>query len=54
MNSLLHPTGDRTRIWLVVLAIGVGLALAGGAVIALGSPVIAFAIVAGVVAGAVI
>lgn len=54
MNSLLHPTDDRTRIWLVVLTVGVMLALAGGAVIAIGSPAIAFAIVAGVVAGAVI
>ncbi|MBI4788942.1 MAG: O-antigen ligase family protein [Chloroflexi bacterium] len=54
MNSPLHPTDDRTRIWLVVLTVGVMLALAGGAVIAIGSPAIAFAIVAGVVAGAVI
>ena len=47
-------TETRTRLWMTVLTIGVVLALAGGAVIALGSPAIAFAIVAGVVAGAVI
>ncbi len=45
---------NRVRMWLGVLALGVALALAGGAVVALGSPAIAFAIVAGAVGGAVI
>jgi len=49
-----HLTEDRTRIWMAVLALGIALAIAGGAVIAFGSPLIAFAIVIGVVAGAVV
>lgn len=49
----LHLTENRPRA-LVVLALGVALAVAGGAVIAFGSPAIAFAVVLGVVAGAVV
>jgi O-antigen ligase len=47
-------TDDRFRLWLGVLALGVALALAGGAIVAFGSPLIAFAIVAGGVAAAVV
>ena len=49
-----HLTENRTVTWLAVLAFGVLLALAGGAVIAFGSPAIAFAIALGIVAGAVV
>lgn len=41
-------------MWIVTLAAGVLLALAGGAVIALGSPAIAFAIVAALVGAAIV
>ena len=47
-------TENSTRALFIALALGVALALAGGAVIAFGSPAIAFGIVAGLVAGAVI
>jgi len=49
-----HLTENRTVTWLAVLAFGVLLALAGGAVIAFCSPAIAFAIALGIVAGAVV
>ncbi len=42
------------RGWFAVLALGVALALAGGAVIAFSSPAIAFAIVIATIAGAVV
>lgn len=51
---VIELTDERGRLWLGILALGVALALAGGAVIAIGSPAIAFAIVAGVVGGAII
>ncbi len=44
---------QRYRSWFLVLAFGIALAVAGGAVVAFGSPLIAFAIVIGLVAGAV-
>jgi O-antigen ligase len=47
-------TENRTRLWLAVLALGILLALAGGVVIAFGSPAIAFAIVVGAVAGGIV
>ncbi len=49
----LHLTENRSRV-LIILALGVALALAGGAVIAFGSPAIAFAIVIAAIAGAVV
>ncbi|MDE3089700.1 MAG: O-antigen ligase family protein [Chloroflexota bacterium] len=45
---------NRSRSLLIVLALGIALALAGGAVIAFGSPAIAFAIVLAVVASAIV
>ncbi len=49
-----HFTENRTRAWITVIVLGIVLALAGGAVIAYGSPAIAFAIVLAVVAGAIV
>ncbi len=50
----LHWIQDRTRLWVTVLAIGVVLALATGALIAIGSPAIAFAAFVGLLAAAAI
>ncbi len=50
----LDLTENRERLWLVVVLAGVFLALAGGAVIAFSSPVIAFAAVFAVIAAAIV
>lgn len=49
-----HLTESRSRSLLIVLALGIALALAGGAVIAFGSPAIAFAIALAAVVGAIV
>lgn len=49
-----HLTQDRTRIWIITVLVGVALAVAGGAVVAFGSPAIAFAIVLGAVASVIV
>jgi hypothetical protein len=46
-----HLSEDRNRTLLVVLALGVAIALVSGAVIAFGSPALAFAAAGGIVAG---
>ena len=50
----LHLTENRTQLWVIVLGLGVLLALAAGALIALGSPAIAFALALAVVAAVVV
>ncbi len=49
-----HVTENRNRIWFIVLALGVVLALAGGAAVAFASPLIPFGVIFALVAGAVI
>ncbi len=50
----LDLTENREHLWIAILLVGVFLALAGGAVIAFSSPVIAFAAVFAVVAAAIV
>jgi O-antigen ligase len=49
-----HLTENRMRLWVVVIALGVLIALAGGAAIALASPFIAFGAIAAILAGAIV
>ncbi len=50
----LYFTQNRLRLSLTILAVGILIALAGGAIIALASPAIAFGIVVAAIAGAVV
>ncbi len=49
-----HLTENRTRLWLAVLALGVLIALAGGAAIALTSPLIAIGAVIALIVAAIV
>ncbi len=49
-----HLAENRTRLWLVVIALGVLIALAGGAAIALASPLIAFGAIIAILAAAIV
>lgn len=49
-----HLTENRTRLWLAVLALGIVIALAGGAAIALASPLVAIGAVTALIAAAIV
>ena len=49
-----HWTDDRTRLWFVVIIAGVALALAGSASIAFVHPAVPFAVIIGVIVGAIL
>lgn len=49
-----HLTENHTHLWLVVITLGILTALAGGAAIALASPLIAFGAIIGVITAAII
>lgn len=49
-----HFTKNINRTWVVVLALGILLALAGGAAVTFASPLIPFAIILGIIAAAII
>jgi hypothetical protein len=49
-----HLTEKSTRLWLVVIALGVLTALTGGAAIALASPIIPFGLIIAILAAAIV